>query len=161
MKLPRSIRLDASDQQVFAQPAPPGEWAVSGSFAFLEQDISRLEGKALLAFQSGWLGLGSFGRSTLAEVAEIGEAEFFACVEQLARHFVAHYGAPDLASALPVARQELEDAASLCDHKLHSLLTVERQLNEQGEIQERFRVITPQRAKDHAKIWTIEEDRET
>lgn len=156
MKLPRTIRLDASDQQVFAQPARPGEWAISGSFAFLEADPSRLEAKEKMAFQCGWLGLESFGRSTLVEVAEIAEAEFFACVEALARHFVERYGAPDLAAALPVARQELDYAAGLCDHKVHSLLTVERALADNGEIHERFRVVTPQRAQDHAKIWEIE-----
>ena len=158
MKLPRTIRLDASDQEVFGHPAKPGEWAVSGSFAFLRTDVARLEGKARMAFQCGWLGLDSFGRATLTEVAEIGEAEFFSCVERLAQHFVEHYGAPDLASALPVARRELDDAAGLCEHKLHSLLTVERALDEDGEIHERFRVVQPQRAQDHAKIWEIEED---
>lgn len=156
MKLPRTIRLDASDQQVFALPARPGEWAISGSFAFLEADLNRLETKEKMAFQCGWLGLESFGRSTLVEVAEIAEAEFFACVETLARHFVEHYGAPDLAAALPVARQELDDASGLCDHKVHSLLTVERFLDEDGQIHERFRVVTPQRAQDHARIWEIE-----
>ena len=158
MKLPRSIRLDASDQEVFERPARPGEWAVSGAFAFLRSDVARLEGKARMAFQCGWLGLESFGRSTLTEVAEITEAEFFACVERLARHFVERYGAPDLAAALPVARQELDDAAGLCEHKLHSLLTVERTLDDKGEIHERFRVVQPQRAQDHAKIWDIEDD---
>ncbi|MEX0921234.1 MAG: DUF6505 family protein [Rhodovibrionaceae bacterium] len=158
MKLPRTIRLDASDQEVFDYPARPGEWAVSGSFAYLGQDLSRLEGKQRLAFQSGWLGLESFGRATLTEVAEISEAEFFACVERLARYFVESYGAPDLAAALPVARQELDDAAGLCEHKVHSLLTVERGLDEHGEILERFRVVTPQRAQEHATIWSIEEE---
>lgn len=160
MKLPRTIRLDASDREVFETPAEPGEWAISGSFAFLESDLGALEGKAKMAFQCGWLGLESFGRSTLVEVAEISEADFFASVERLARHFVERYGAPDLAAALPVARQELDDAAGLCEHKLHSLLTVERGLDDEGQIHERFRVVTPQRAQDHAKIWEIENDAE-
>lgn len=158
MKLPRTIRLDASDQEVFEHPAKPGEWAVPGGFAYMHQDLSRLEGKQKLAFQSGWLGLESFGRATLTEVAEISEADYFACVERLAQHFVANYGAPDLAAALPAARQEIDDAAGLCEHKVHSLLTVERGLDDNGEILERFRVITPQRAEDHAKIWDIEEE---
>lgn len=160
MKLPRTIRLDASDQEIFELPARAGEWAVSGSFAFLRTDIAKLEGKPKMAFQCGWLGIDSFGRSTLAEVAEISEADFFSCVEHLARHFVERYGAPDLAAALPVARQELDDAAGLCDHKLHSLLTVERALDDAGEIHERFRVVQPQRAEEHAKIWEIEEEEE-
>lgn len=161
MKLPRTIRLDTSDQEVFEHPARPGEWAISGSFVFLREDVAKLEGKARMAFQCGWLGIESLGWSTLTEVAEISEADFYACVERLARHFVEHYGAPDLASALPVARREIDDAASLCDHKVHSLLTVERTLDEEGEIHERFRVVTPQRSQDHAKIWTIEDEGET
>ena len=108
MKFPRVIRLDTSDRQVFAQAAEPGEWAVTGSFAFLDQDPARLEPKERLAFASGWFGTESGGRATLVEVAEITEAQFFQVVERLARHFVAHYGAPSLVDALPAARAEAE-----------------------------------------------------
>ena len=75
-------------------------------------------------------------------------------VERLARHFVAAYGAPDLAAALPAARQEADDAAGLCTHKAHSLLALEREMTDEGVV-ERFRVIKPERAQDHAKIWEI------
>ena len=154
MKFPRVIRLDSSDRQVFAQAAEPGEWAVTGSFAFLDQDPARLEPKERLAFASGWFGTASGGRATLVEVAEITEAQFFQVVERLARHFVEHYGAPSLADALPAARAEADDAAALADHKLHSLLALERELGDQGLV-ERIRVIRPERAGDHAKIWRI------
>lgn len=154
MKFPRVIRLDSSDRQVFAQAAEPGEWAVTGSFAFLDQDLARLEPKERLAFASGWFGTESGGRATLVEVAEITEAQFFQVVERLARHFVEHYGAPSLADALPAARAEADDAAALADHKLHSLLALERELGDQGLV-ERIRVIRPERAGDHAKIWQI------
>ena len=154
MKFPRVIRLDSSDRQVFAQAAEPGEWAVTGSFAFLDQDPARLEPKERLAFASGWFGTASGGRATLVEVAEITEAQFFQVVERLARHFVAHYGAPSLVDALPAARAEADDAAALADHKLHSLLALERELGDQGLV-ERIRVVRPERAGDHAKIWQI------
>ncbi len=154
MKCPRVIRLDSSDRQVFAQAAEPGEWAVTGSFAFLDQDPARLEPKERLAFASGWFGTASGGRATLVEVAEITEAQFFQVVERLARHFVEHYGAPSLADALPTARAEADDAVALADHKLHSLLALERELGDQGLV-ERIRVIRPERAGDHAKIWQI------
>ena len=154
MKFPRVIRLDSSDRQVFAQAAEPGEWAVTGSFAFLDQDPARLEPKERLAFASGWFGTASGGRATLVEVAEITEAQFFQVVERLARHFVEHYGAPSLADALPAARAEADDAAALADHKLHSLLALERELGDQGLV-ERIRVVRPERAGDHAKIWQI------
>ena len=157
MKFPRCIRLDASDAYVFHRAAEPGEWAVSGSFAFADVDPAALDGKDLQAFKSGWLGTESFGYSTLVEVAEIDEAAFFQVVERLARHFVAAYGAPDVTSALPAARAEADDAAGLCGHKVHTLLALERDLTEQGVV-ERVRVIAPERAQDHARIWDVVPD---
>ena len=160
MRLPRTLRLDASDLQIFETAAAPGEWAVPGTFAFSEAEPEALSGKEKLAFASGWLGTESFGRSTLVEVAEIEEAAFFAVVERLARHFVENYGAPDLAAALPAARAEADYASGLCEHKLHSLLAVERSFTDEG-ISERFRLVQPERSGDHAKIWEIVEDRDT
>lgn len=156
-RLPRAIRLDASDAHVFDPAAEPGEWAITGSFAYADGDPTRLEGKAQIAFKSAWLGLTSFGLTTLVEVAEIDEAEFFAAVERLARHLQDVYGAPDLGLALAAARQELEDAAGLCDHKVGTLLALERVPAEEGFV-ERIRVIEPARAPDHAKIWEIVPD---
>lgn len=157
MKFPRVVRLDQSDNQVFPLAAKPGEWAVPGSFAYLDSDPGQLDAKERLAFHTGWLGLESFGRATLVEVAEIDESGFAAVIERLAGHFVTHYGAPNLVQALPAAREEAEQAAALCDHRLHSLLALERERGESGLI-ERFRVIRPQRAKDHARIWEIAPD---
>jgi hypothetical protein len=157
MKFPRCIRLDGSDQLVFAKAALPGEWAVPGGLIFDGCDSDALDRKDRLAFHSGWLGTESFGWSTLAEVAEITEAEFFQVVERLARHFVDAYGAPDLAAALPAARAEADYAAGLCEHPSHTLLALERESGPEG-IVERFRVIVPERAKDHAKIWEVVPD---
>jgi len=159
MKFPRIVRLDSSDLHVFRLPAAPGEWAVPGSFAFLQGDPGEFDSKEKLAFRSGWLGTESFGRATLSEVAEIGEAEFFQVVERLARHFVEHYGAPDLAAALPAAREEADHAAALCDHKVHTLLALEREYDTAGLV-ERFRVIRSDRAQGHARIWQIVPDPE-
>lgn len=158
MKLPRVIRLDQSDVYIFQPAAEPGELAIPGGFAFAAGDPGELDRKQQLAFRNGWLGLDSFARASLVEVAEVEEAEFFAAVERLARHFVEAYGAPDLGAALPVARRELDEAGELCDHKLHTLLSVERDLTEAGEVVERFRVIEPQRAEEHAPIWQIVEE---
>ena len=159
MKFPRTVRLDASDAQVFEKAASPGEWAVPGSFAFQDCRPEQLETKARLAFASGWLGTESFGWSSLVEVAEIDEAGFFQVVERLARHFVEHYGAPSLAEALPTARAQADDAAELCEHGVHTLLALEREMTDAG-ITERFRVIQPSRAKDHAQIWSLVEEDE-
>ncbi len=154
MKFPRCIRLDASDLNIYARAAEPGEWLVPGGFAYADCDPDRLERKARLAFHSAWLGTESFGHSTLAEVAEIDPAGFEQTIELLARHFVETFGAPDLAAARPVARAEAEEAAELCQHKVHTLLAIERELTEEGVV-ERFRVIVPARAQDHAKVWEI------
>ena len=164
MRFPRTIRLDSSDLQVFRRAAEPGEWAVPGSFVFHGRDPAKLEGKEKIAFHSGWLGTESFGHASLVEIAEIEEAAFFAVVERLARHFVDHLGAPDLAAALPAAREEADYAVGLCEHKLNSLLALERELVPQDAAEpalvERFRVIQPERAADHARIWEIVSDEE-
>ena len=128
-----------------------------GSFAFADVDAQALSGKDRIAFGSTWLGTESFGRASLVEVAEIDDAAFFATVERLARHFVADYGAPDLAAALPVARAEADDAAGLCEHKVHTLLALGREVTDRGLV-ERVRVVTPERATDHARIWEIVDD---
>ena len=154
MKFPRCIRLDASDLNIYAHAAEPGEWAVPGGFAFADCDPDGLDRKARLAFHSAWLGAESFGHSTLAEVAEIDDAGFERVVERLARHFVESYAAPGLEAARPVARAEAEEAAALCEHKVHTLLALEREMTEAGVV-ERYRVITPARAQDHAKVWEI------
>ena len=158
MRFPRVIRLDSSDAHVFSPAAEAGEWALTGSFAFLGVEATQLQGKDKVAFASGWLGSESWGHASLVEVAEIDEAQFHQVIERLARHFAEFYGAPSLVEALPVARQEAEDAAALCEHKLGTLLAIERepadaQADGSPAFTERVRVIQPQRAKDHAKIW--------
>ena len=106
MRLPRTIRLDGSDEQVFERAAAPDEWAVSGAFAFADTPPEALRGKTAQAFARGFLGTKSFGWSTLVAVAEIGPGELEAVIEALARHFVECYGAPSLAAARPAAEAE-------------------------------------------------------
>ena len=110
MKLPRTLRLDPSDMFVFDRAAEPGEWAVSGAFVFANADPATLSRKARVALRLGFLGVASLGWSTLVEVAE-GNAE--AVAHQLAHQLVARFGAPDLATALIAAREEVAFAASL------------------------------------------------
>ena len=156
-RFPRVIRLDSSDLQVFPQAAAAGEWAVPGSFVFSDARLEDLAGKERLAFAHGWLGTESFGFAALVEVAEISDADFAQVVERLARRFVEAYGAPSLAEALPAARAEAEDAASLADHKLHQMLALEREDGPQGLV-ERVRLVRPERADSHARIWEIVDD---
>jgi Family of unknown function (DUF6505) len=157
MRFPRTIRLDASDEQVFDHAAAPGEWAVSGGFVFADAD-PQLAGKQRQAFRHGFLGTTSFGWSTLVLVAEIDFLAYEAVVEALAQHLFTAYGAPDLGAARQAAREEAEFAAGLCTERLNTLIAVERQFSPSG-IAERFRAIEPPRATDHAQIWEIVADR--
>jgi hypothetical protein len=159
MKLVRTIRLDDSDPRVFPLVAEPGEWAVTGSFAFADADpdsLAALPGKERLAFASGWLGLGTFGRSTLVQVASIREEEYEAAVLSLAAHLFADYGAPDMLAALAAAKGEVAHAAGLADHDVGTLLAIERELSDRG-IRERIRIVSGARGQ-HARIWTVVED---
>lgn len=160
MLFPRTIRLDATDAQVFEQAAEPGEWAVSGSFAFADSGPGDLAGKRRVAFRSAFLGTHSFGWSTFVSVSDIDAEAYEAVIRRLAEHFVARYGAPSVEAALPVARAEAEFAASLAaEHRVNMLLAVEREM-EEGGIRERFRVLPPPREADHAKIWALVPDTE-
>ena len=134
IKLPRTIQLDASDRHVFDHTAAPSEWAVTGSFAFIDRAPEEITGKQAQAFRYGFMGTGSFGWSTLVMVADAPETVVAATVEALARHFVEQRGAPDLEAARPVAAREVAFAASLCEHPVGTLLTVFRQHGPDGVV---------------------------
>jgi hypothetical protein len=157
MRFPRAVRLDESDTNIYERLAVPGEWAVCGAFAFLDADLDALSGGAGEAFRRGFLGTVSYGWTTLVAVDEIGEDEYRAVVERLADHLLKHYGAPDRAAALEAARAEAEFAANLCTHELHTLLAVERVV-EDDAIVESFRVVRPPAAIDHSRVrlWGVE-----
>lgn len=139
-RLPRTLRLDASDAVVFEAAAEPGEWAVPGGFAFWDEDPAGLSGKRRQAFRAGFLGLGSFGWSTLVEVAEATPAERAAAVAALATHIRQAYGAPDDAAAEEAAQEEIRFAESLCDHPPGTVLALARSI-EDGAVRERFRTL--------------------
>ncbi len=142
MKLLRTIRLDPSDTFVFDHAAEPGEWAVTGTFMFADDDPAKLEGKARAAFRSGFLGVASLGWSTLVQIVEAGEDARLAAVDALAKQLVAHFGAPSIEQAAAAAEQEFEFAASLCNHPLDTLIAMHRS-HEGGEIREAFRTLRP------------------
>lgn len=159
-RLLRTIRFDASDDRVFERAAGPGQWAVSGAFAFLHLAPGEATGKMRQAFANGFLGLDDFGRSTFATVGEIPEAEFEALRRHLAAHFVEVYGAPDIDAALPAADEELAFALDLCQGlAINTVLTVRRRHDEAGAIREEFRPIAPPTDEPmHARVWAIEAD---
>jgi len=142
MKLLRTIRLDASDTFVFERAAEPGEWAVSGAFAFWGGDPTALEGKARTAFRSGFLGVNSLGRSTLVQIVEAGETARTELIGALATQLIKHFGAPDLAAAKAAAEDEVTFVESLCSQPQGTLVAVHRS-PEDGNVREAFRTLRP------------------
>ncbi len=141
MNLARAIHLDESDTLVFHYPARTGEWVISGGFEFSNWSEADLSGKARQAFSNGWLGLETFGRVTFAAVTRIEPAEFDELADNLARHFVSIYGAPDLSAGRVVALEELTQMQDMCDGQdSNTILTVARDLSEAG-IAETYRII--------------------
>ncbi|MEP2715044.1 DUF6505 family protein [Pseudophaeobacter sp.] len=144
--LARAIHFDESDQNIFANPARTSEWCISGGFEFSNWVEADLTGKQRQAFANGWLGLETGGRVTFVAVTQIEEGELDRLTELLAQHFVSYYGAPDLASARPVAIEELRQMQEICaEHAPNTLLTVARELSEAG-VRESYRSIAPQEA---------------
>jgi len=138
VKLLRTIRLDPSDTFVFAKAAEPGEWAVPGTFVFWDADAAKLEGKERTAFRSGFLGVGSWGWSTLVQIVDAEDADRKEVIELLATRLMEHFGAPDREAARKAAAEEVAFAASLCDHDIDTLIAVHRS-QENGEVREAFR----------------------
>lgn len=142
MKLLRTIVLDASDTFVFERAAEPGEWAVPGSFVFWNEEISKLDTKARVAFRSGFLGVETLGWSTLAQIVDATDEQRAKAVEMLAYRLVQKFGAPSIDEARAAANDEFEFTASLCTHPVDTLIAMHR-VEENGEIRETFRSLRP------------------
>ena len=159
MKFLRTIRFDPSDAQVFDQAAEPGERAVSGAFAFAHLAPENITGKTRQAFANGFLGLASFGRSTFVSVSAMTAAEREAVVHILCAHLVEHHGAPDREAARGAAEEECAFIADLvAEQPVNTVFAVRRGFEENGEIREEFRIVTPPSGKLHTRIWEIVED---
>lgn len=156
MKLLRTIALDPSDTFVFEVAAEPGEWAVSGAFRFWDCDGSKLEGKARAAFRGGFLGVQSWGWSTLAQIVPATEDDYRSLVDLLARQLVERFGAPDMSAAKTAAEEEIAFAQSLCSHPISSLVAVHRTSSD-GEVRESFRRLQLREGQGHSKAFSFME----
>jgi hypothetical protein len=156
LKLLRTIRLDPSDTFVFEPAAEPGEWAVSGAFAFWGGDPSTLAGKARSAFRSGFLGVESLGWSTLVQIVDASEADRANLVEALATQLVERFGAPDLQTAAAAAEEEVAFAESLCSQPQDTLIAVHRTY-EDGNVREAFRTLRPREGAKPARAFSFME----
>lgn len=156
VKLLRTIALDASDTFMFDLPAVSGEWAVSGAFRFCDQDPVKLSGKARAAFRSGFLGVQSWGWSTLAQIVPATEDDCQTLIELLARQLVDRFGAPDIAIARIAAEEEVTFAQSLCTHPISSLIAIHRSASN-GEVHEAFRRLQLREGQRHGKAFSFME----
>ena len=156
MKLIRTIRLDASDTFVFENAAEPGEWAVSGAFAFWNRDPATLEGKARTAFRSGFLGISSLGWSTLVQIVEASEDDRLAAIDALAKQLVANFGAPTIDDAVAAAEEEIAFVESLCTQPQDTLVAVHR-TSEDGAVRESFRTLRPRNGAKPARAFSFME----
>ena len=144
---------------MFERAAGPGEWAVSGAFVFSDADPAELTGKARVAFRAGFLSLESLGWSTLVQIVNASEQDRDAAVEALAGKLIAHFGAPDLAVARAAAAEEIEFAASLCNHPADTLIAVHRTAQD-GEIREAFRTLRPRNGPKPLRAFAFLESEE-
>lgn len=143
IRLPRTIQLDRSDAVVFAPAAEPGEWAVPGTFLFAGRTSEDLSRKEQIAFRSGFLGVGSFGWSTLVTVTLVRAEDKEDAILMLARQLIEKLGAPDMEAAMPAAREELGLAEDLCrGHSEGTLIALHRTNGADG-IREQFRTLKP------------------
>lgn len=154
MKLLRTIRLDPSDTFVFDKAAEPGEWAVSGAFVFWNGNPAALEGKARAAFRGGFLGVETFGRSTLVQVVEASEADRAALVDALAQRLISDFGAPNIEAARAAAKDEVAFVESLCNQAADTLIAVHRAY-ENGEVRETFRTLRPRSGPKPARAFSF------
>ena len=156
MKLLRTIALDRSDAFVFDAAAEPGDWAVSGAFRFCDRDPGKLTGKDRSAFRSGFLGVQSWGWSTLVQIVPATAADRRALMELLAARLVDRFGAPDLATAQLAAEEEIAFAEQLCTHPVGSLIAVHRTATD-GEVRESFRRLKLRQGQGHGKAFSFME----
>ncbi len=156
MKLLRTIRLDPSDTFIFDPVAEPGEWAVSGAFAFWSGDPAGLEGKARTAFRSGFLSAESLGWSTLVQIVDAGEADRANLVELLTQQLLDNFGAPDLQAAAAAAEDEVAFVESLCTQPRDTLIAVQRSF-EDGNVREAFRTLRPREGAGPARAFSFME----
>ncbi len=95
MRMLRTIRLGAGDDDIFPLAARNDEAAVAGGFAFNfgGVDAAALSGRERRAFVNGFLGLSSFGRASLVVVSECKPSDYVYALEALTKHLLEVYGA--------------------------------------------------------------------
>lgn len=141
MRFLKAVRLDASDEHVFAADgaAEDGEWLVSGGYAVCPLEGGRHRRASCRCLDS-FVAAGSLRRCTIGEVVAIDDAQYREVIERMVRHFVADLGAPSEDDARRVAEEEAAYTADLCQGFAEGVwITVQREPSAEG-IGEHYKV---------------------
>jgi len=142
MKLAKTVQLDISDTKIFETPANVGEWALAGTFSFVDSNPDVWSNKQKLCFKTAWLGVGSFGYSTFIQTTTISPSDYEQLLDTVAKHLTENYGAPNQDEAKKAAKLEIDDMTTLCEHPTGTLLAIERNFSGDN-IVERTRIVSP------------------
>ena len=115
-KFLRAVRLDDSDEHLFKAygAAAEGEWVVSGGFAACDSaNNPRCDPRCHC--ESSFLALESRRRCSIAEVAEVSEAQLEERIDQLTWFLLKGWGAPSWDAAHKVAEEEVRHTAEVCE----------------------------------------------
>lgn len=160
-KLPKVVRLDDSDLEVYEHPADAGELAVPGGFEFLNDSIESLTGKRLQAFLNGFLGIQTSGRSTLVAITSLDHDEYQNAINQLTVNILSNHGVTERSLALNIATEEIRYAESLCEYEEGTILALDRDFSKE-EIKESFKKFVPVASADWEQskplVYSVEKD---
>ena len=158
MKFAKTIRFDKSDLNIFPTIAEEGELAVVGTFSFFNFGEENLKGKMKQAFSNGFLGIPSFGYSTLISLTQVEEEDLKSLKNTLSDCFLKNYGAPSFEHAYKAADDEVNLMLDLCSsHDKGSLISISREITKDG-IKENFRNLPKAESCAEQNIWTFEEE---
>ena len=141
-KLLRAVRLDDSDDQVFRAcgAARDGEWVVTGGYAVCDFDNAPRCDPACHC-ESSFLAADSRSRCSIAEVAEVSDAELDERIEALAWHLVKAWNAPSYEAARALAEEEVRHTAEVCETLAPEVwITVKRTRGPGGDLEEEYAV---------------------
>jgi Family of unknown function (DUF6505) len=134
-KLLRAVRLDESDARIFREcgAANEGEFVTTGGFAVCDFAAApRCDPRCHC--ESSFLAVGSRARCSIAEVAEVSEAELEAQVDALAWQLVRAWNAPSWEAARGLAEEEVRHTAEVCEALAPEVwITVKRERTPGGE----------------------------
>lgn len=115
-KLLRAVRLDDSDEHVFAGcgAAVDGEWVVTGGYAVCDFANSPRCDPACHC-DSSFIALASRARCSIAEVVDVPETGTEEQIDALAWYLVKGWGAPSWGVAREIAEEEIRHTAEVCE----------------------------------------------